>query len=93
MTKKIWVAMWKGEGKHDFGILGTPSTKEEDVYETIAYDILAGADELEEGTEEFDAAVTELAEKIKGDSEIDGRNYGYKCDYNIESFEMEFEND
>ena len=93
MIKKIWVAIWKGEGEHDFGILGTPSTKEEDVYETIAYDILAGVGELEEGTEEFDTAVIDLAEKIQGDSEIDGRDYGYECDYNIESFEMEFEND
>lgn len=93
MIKKIWVAMWKGEGERDFGILGTPSTNEEDVYEAIAYDILAGAGELEEGTEEFDTAVTELAEKIQGDSEVDGRSYSYECDYNIEAFEMDFEND
>ena len=32
MTKKIFIAIWRGEGAHDFGILGRPSEKEEDVY-------------------------------------------------------------
>ena len=54
MTKKIFIAIWRGEGAHDFGILGRPSEKEEDVYETIAYDIIACKGEIEEGTEEFD---------------------------------------
>ena len=93
MLKKIWVAIWKGEGAHDFGILGRPSEREEDVYENIAYDIIANEGELEEGTEEFDERVEELAKTLLGDSEVDGRDYGYECDYNIESFEMEFEND
>ena len=93
MLKKIWVAIWKGEGEHDFGILGRPSEREEDVYENIAYDIIANEGELEEGTEEFDERVEELAKTLLGDSEVDGRDYGYECDYNIESFEMEFEND
>ena len=93
MTKKIFIAIWRGEGAHDFGILGRPSEKEEDVYETIAYDIIAGKGDIEEGTEEFDERVEELSKILLGDSEVDGRNYGYECDYNIESFEMEFEND
>ena len=93
MIKKIWVATWKGEGEHDFGILGTPSEKEETVYGNIAYDILTGAREFEEGTEDFDEAVAELAEKIQGDSKVNGNDYGYPCNYNVETFEMEFEND
>ena len=49
MTKKIFIAIWRGEGAHDFGILGRPSEKEEDIYETIAYDIIACKGDIEEG--------------------------------------------
>ena len=34
-------------------------------------------------TEEFDERVEELSKILLGDSEVDGRNYGYECDYNI----------
>ena len=60
MIKKTWVATWKGEGERDFGILGTPSGKEETVYGNIAYDILTGAREFEEGTTEY---IVELKKK------------------------------
>lgn len=87
--KKIWIVTWKGEGERDFGILGTPSELESEVYESVAYDIISGARELEEGTEAFEEAVLELQESLTGESEIDGRDYGYECDYNVESFELE----
>ena len=89
MTRKIWIATWNGEGEHDFGILGNPSQSELEVYETIAYDILVGAKKLTEGTEEFDEAIKYLAAKLLGSEEIDGRDHGYNCDYNVESYEME----
>ena len=89
MTRKIWIATWKGEGERDFGVLGNPSQQELEVYETIAKDILAGVGELEEGTYDFEEAVKYLAAKLLGTTEIDGRDHGYNCDYNVESYEME----
>ena len=89
MTRKIWIATWKGEGERDFGVLGNPSQQELEVYETIAKDILIGVRELEEETFEFEEAVKYLAAELLGNYEIDGSNHGCNCDYNVESFEME----
>lgn len=82
MEKKIWIVMCSGEGEHNFGVLNEPVYSEKEAAELIAKDIISGTEE------ELDLKT--LTSDLTGDYEVDRRDYGYDCDYNIESFTIEF---